>query len=217
LPYACLFGFFRGPDRNQTLFSHAAINDVFQLGQTDSELLAVARPFLEGACDNSLRGERAAHVGVKHLTIGVGGIDPRRTYRRWAEVLQNLNEALGEGLVITLLGSQNGAEMAKALLAVGAGWQMKIINKVQGLSLLASRDAIVRSHLFTGCDGGLLHLAHTTGTPTVSLFSWEAPELRLTPACQSDPIRNEYDINAIDPYLVASKIVYQLQRASSAR
>lgn len=210
LPYACLFGFFRGPDRNQTLFSHAAINDVFRLGQTDAELLAVARPFLEGARDNSLRGERAAHAGVKHLTIGVGGIDPRRTYRRWAEVLQNLNEALDEGLIVTLLGSQNGAEMAKALLAGGAGWQIKIINKVGGLSLLESRDAIVRSHLFVGCDGGLLHLAHTTGTPTVSLFSWEAPELRLSPACQSDSIQDSEDINRIEPGLVAKKIISKL-------
>jgi len=30
LPFACLFQYFHGPDRNQTLFSFAAINDGFQ-------------------------------------------------------------------------------------------------------------------------------------------------------------------------------------------
>jgi hypothetical protein len=210
LPYACLFGFFRGPDRNQTLFSHAAVNDVFQLGHTDAQLLAVARPFLEGSRDDTSRTKLNDEVGLKHITIGVGGIDPRRTYRRWPEVLNHLNEALGEGLIVTLLGSQNGADMAKQLLAARADWRLKLTSKVGSLSLLESRDAIVQSHLFAGCDGGLLHLAHTTGRPTVSLFSREAPRLRLSPACGSDPIQDPDDINRIEPSLVAQKIISKL-------
>lgn len=211
LPYACLFGFFRGPDRNQTLFSHAAINDVFNLGRTDAEILALARPFLEGPCDATSRRERSAEVGMKHITIGVGGIDPRRTYRRWPEVLNHLNLALGEGLTVTLLGSHNGSDMAKALFASGAGWRLKLNSKVGGLTLLESRDAIVRSHLFAGCDGGLMHLAHTTGTQTVSLFSVEDPVLRVTPACLSSSLQDEVDVNSIEPHSIASAILSKLQ------
>ena len=40
LPYACLYQYFNGPDRNQTRFSHAGVNKVFSLGLGADERVA---------------------------------------------------------------------------------------------------------------------------------------------------------------------------------
>lgn len=212
LPYACLFGFFRGPDRNQTLFSHAAINDVFNLGKTQEEILTCARPFLEKPSDENVRGRVFHPLDPGRISIGLGGIDPRRTYQRWPEVLSCLDLLTNKSLHVTLLGSCNGAAMAQSILSDASQWRLRISNEVGILTLMESRDRILESNLFVGCDGGLMHLAHTTGTPSVSLFSWESPTLRLTRACQSDPIQDGLDVNRIEPSLVAEKITSKLQR-----
>jgi len=211
LPYACLFGFFRGPDRNQTLFSHAAINDVFDLGKTREEILTCARPFLEKPSDENVRGRLLHPLDPGRISIGVGGIDPRRTYQRWPEVLSCLDLLSNESLHVTLLGSHNGADMAQSILSDAGQWRLRISNEVGVLTLMESRDRILESNLFVGCDGGLMHLAHTTGCRTITLFASENPRFFITPACQSGPVRDGLDVNGIEPILIAEKIISKLK------
>jgi heptosyltransferase-2 len=65
--------------------------------------------------------------------------------------------------------------------------------------------------LFVGCDGGLMHVAHTTETPSVTLFAHlESPHLRLTNRCRSLSIQSQGAVRDIAPDRIAGAIVERL-------
>jgi len=65
-----------------------------------------------------------------------------------------------------------------------------------------------------GADGGLMHVAHSTPTPSVSLFSdREPPYLRLTEQCHSIGIQSTGDVDEITPAAIMSAIRTQLAGA----
>jgi hypothetical protein len=215
LPYACLFQYFYGPDRNQTQFSHAAINDVFSLGHTPAEIAALSKPYL--ASDTSTPDAVRALIPTgRFIALSVGGMDANRTYRLWPEVLDRLDAQAEVALddaadTIVLLGSDNGAEMARALVQ-RAYRRLEVRSCVGRLSLLQSREIIAHAALFVGCDGGLMHVAHSTATPSVSLFSnREPPYLRLTRRCQSLGLASPGDVDAIRPETIVEAIGTQLR------
>ena len=111
---------------------------------------------------------------------------------------------------IVLLGSGNGLESARELCA-GAPGNVRIRSLVGELTFLQSREVVARAALFIGADGGLMHVAHSTATPSVSLFSdREPPYLRLTEACRSIGLQGGGDVDTIAPGLILDAALRQL-------
>lgn len=217
LPFACLFRYFHGPDRNQTQFSLAAVNDVFSLGLASDELFTRAKPYLRPESDLPEALAQQLPPGP-FIVLAMGGVEPRRTYAHWREFLQAYDIAYQPGMPasIVLLGSGNGADDAKAL-SQAKFVHLQLTSLVAQLTLRDAKRVITHASLFVGADGGLMHVAHTTPTPSVTLFAKaEPPYLRLTPGCQSTPLQTDSDVSAVDPAALSETVVDVL-RAAPAR
>lgn len=212
LPFACLFQYFHGPDRNQTLFSFAAINEVFNLGLNDQTLQQQAKPYLN--CQPiTYATVQTILPTMPFITLAVGGIDPRRTYSKWLQILTYLdnNPSHMHPTVFVLLGSENGVNIAKTIEQYSFK-HIQIVSLVNQLTLLQARAIIEQSKLFVGCDGGLMHIAHSTNTPSVTLFaSAESPDLRLTQSCHSISIHSTSTVDAIEVQNIIHAVRQQLR------
>lgn len=211
LPFACLFRFFHGPDRNQTQFSLAAVNDVFGLELAPDELFTQAKPYLRDETDLPAAVVNQMPAGP-FIVLAMGGVEPRRTYAHWRACLDAYDAAYAPGLPtgIVLLGSGNGADAARALMEAKFR-HLEMVSFVGQLTLRDAKRVIANAALFVGADGGLMHVAHTTRAPSVSLFAAaEPPYLRLTPRCQSTPLQTQSDVSALDPAELAETIVATL-------
>lgn len=211
-PYACLFQYFYGPDRNQTCFSYAAVNEVFSLGHTPDRIASIAKPYLAAGMRTRSSAQALLPAG-RFLAIAVGGMDANRTYPHWPQVLRLLDRSSAEEVpaTVVLLGSDNGTAMAEEILRT-VYETLEVRSYVGMLSLLQSREIVANASLFIGCDGGLMHVAHSTPTPSVSLFSnKEPPYLRLTAQCRSVGIQSTGDVKDIAPDAVAAAIAVQLR------
>lgn len=205
LPYACLFRFFDGPSRNQTHFSYAAISSIFRLGMTQDKIYDIAKPYLHTS-DKTSKSISHLIPNKEFLVISIGGIDPYRSYRRWPEFLNLLDNTTYETVptTIVLVGSDNGSEMEK-IINTGTFTRLKISSYVGKLSLLQTREVISKALVFVGCDGGLLHVAHSTSTPSISLFSNREPHhMWLTKKCHSTPIQSTGEDSLISPNEIAA-------------
>ena len=206
IPFVCLFRFFLGPDRNQILFSHFAMNHAFALNIDHDLIQKSAKPYIT---HHPQREEAIQGLLPKEpfIALGLGGIDPDRSYNQWLDFLQLLDQSSHPRLpkTIVLLGSDNGLKASKCLLE-HSFQQLKCIAQVGTLSLLESRAVICAADIFIGCDGGLMHLAHSTDTPSLTLFAKEPTYLRLTQACKSTPIQGGYNVNVINPQLILEKL-----------
>ncbi|MFJ2993963.1 glycosyltransferase family 9 protein [Pandoraea sp. NPDC087047] len=211
LPFACLFRYFHGPDRNQTQFSFAAVNDVFSLNLASDHLFASAKPYLRHEADLPEAIARQLPEGP-FLTLAMGGVEPRRTYAHWRAFLQAYDIAYQPGMPrgIVLLGSGNGVEAANALMDAKFV-NLRLASFVGSLTLRDAKRVIANAALFIGADGGLMHVAHTTRTPSVTLFAQaEPPYLRLTPLCRSTPLHTQSDVSEADPVELADTVVAAL-------
>lgn len=214
-PFASLFRYYvAGPDRNSTQFSFAAVNKVFDLGLRAETLSAVAKPYLREEPD--LPQELAAEfVSLgPFLTIGMGGAEPRRVYARWEACLRAYDEAFRPGMPggVVLLGAANGLADARALMKSRRFANLKLVSLVGELSLRDAKRVIANSELYVGADGDLMHVAHTTRTPSVTLFAAaESAHLRLTPRCRSTALQARSDVSAVDPRELARTIVDSLE------
>lgn len=219
-PFACLFQFFNGPDRNQTCFSFATVNAVFALGHTASELERRSKPYLSASA--ATRESVQPHLPAgPFIALATGGIDPDRTYHRWAELVDLLERSDDPRIprTLVLLGSDNGVDIARELCALRTQ-RVKMESLVGQLAFLQAREIVARAALFVGTDGGLMHVAHTTDTPSVSLFSFrEPPALRLTEACRSIGLQEHGNVDSIAPETIMNAIVSQLttERRASGR
>jgi Glycosyltransferase family 9 (heptosyltransferase) len=214
MPFACLFQYFYGPDRNQTLFSFAAVNDIFGIGHTDTKLCKLAKPYLHSS-EATRRSIRSRIPDAPAIALAVGGIDDNRTYRHWPRLLASLDAAADDSLPrrVVLLGSDNGRQAADEIMHHSFK-RLEVVSLVEQLSLLEAREVIGGSRLFVGCDGGLMHVAHSTETPSVTLFSHrEPPHLRLTTRCQSVGIQSTDAVSAIAPETIARAITRQCAAA----
>ncbi|MBV8627629.1 MAG: glycosyltransferase family 9 protein [Paraburkholderia sp.] len=211
LPYACLFQYFNGPDRNQTDFSYASVNDVFSLGHAASELQSISKPYLASKPD-TVESVQPFIPDTPFLALAVGGLDPNRTYGHWPAVLDLMDRSDDPRMLkrIVLLGSDNGLAMAEQLGAQRFR-NLQISSCVGKLSLLQTREVAARASLFVGADGGLMHVAHTTPAPSVSLFGIkEPPYLRLTAQCHSIGLQSEGNVDTIEPAEVMQAIARQI-------
>lgn len=199
-PLACLFGFFDGPPRSQASFSYAAFNRLYNLGLSDKVLLAKAKPYLCCSRETMDSIESILPKG-NFCVISVGGVDPYRTYEHWGTLLKLLDAVALELNIksVVLVGSSNGEADAKRLCSTNF-LNVDLFNFVGQLSLLQTRAVILRARVFTGCDGGLMHVTHSTDTPTVTLFSDKEPhQYWLTPACRSLPLQSSGKAGNIAP------------------
>ncbi|MFC5430396.1 glycosyltransferase family 9 protein [Paraburkholderia denitrificans] len=79
------------------------------------------------------------------------------------------------------------------------------------LAFLQAREIVAHAALFVGADGGLMHVAHSTSTPSVSLFSHrEPPYLRLTEACHSIGLQCGGNVDTIEPAQIMDAVRQQL-------
>jgi heptosyltransferase-2 len=218
VPFACLFGYFHGPARNQTLFSFAAVNEVFGLGLPDEALVRLAKPYLhqsDGA-RSALEGKRPVSPAI---ALSVGGIDENRSYRHWPAVLAMLDAMDDESIPrhIVLLGSDNGAD-AEADILRRRFQRLQVVSHVARSSLLEARAIIENSRLFVGCDGGLMHVAHSTSTPSVTLFaSGEQKRFFLTERCHSLGLQSPGGASEIAPEQIVQAIRRQLAASDRLR
>lgn len=209
LPFVSLFKYFDGPDRNQTLFSFASINQEFHLGLSQEEITHLAKPYLASSA-STMESVTGIVSDDPFITVGVGGIDEDRTYKKWIDFFKLLDESSFElPRTIVLLGAANGLEDVEKILSQSFS-HLKIISYVNQLSLLQSREVIQRSVLYIGCDGGLMHVAHTTSSPTISLFSKEPSYLRLTEQCHSTPLQSINNVNLIDATQIMDLVIQRL-------
>ena len=213
LPFASVFGFFNGPDRNQTCFSYAGINFIFDLNLSPAEIYNQAKPYLHAQSEVY---QSVAHLIPKEpfFTVAIGGIDTDRSYRHWPEFLHYLDrESSGEiPKMIVLVGSENGLEMNERITQEQFK-TLKIQTLVGQLTLLQAREIISKSQVYIGCDGGLMHVAHSTQAPSVTLFRAQEPHyLRLTKSCHSTPIQSTGECSAILPIQVIEQLKLSLSK-----
>lgn len=211
LPHACLYQYFNGPDRNQTCFSYAGVNDVFSLGYDVDELASISKPYLS-SCDATRDSVRPLLPAQPFIALAAGGVDPNRTYHRWPEFVDMLSRCDDARIPkeLAVLGSDNGTEIAQNLCARAPG-NVAIRSLTGKLAFLQAREIVAHAALFVGADGGLMHVAHSTSTPSVSLFSHrEPPYLRLTEACHSIGLQGSGNVDTIEPAQIMDAVLQQL-------
>ncbi len=195
LPYASLFDFFYGPDRNQTYFSYYAINNIFGLNYSEEYIKDNARSFLYSKMDNHLKIKKII-PNTKYISISIGGIDPLRIYNEWQEFF-HLLDTNGHNYCICLVGSSNGSTVAESIMAINYK-NLEVYSLVGKLSLIETFEVIKASIAFVGCDGGLLHVATAADTPCVALFGGDSPMgLRLTKRTRAIAIQSVNTVNNI--------------------
>ncbi|WP_233870758.1 glycosyltransferase family 9 protein [Paraburkholderia adhaesiva] len=205
LPFTSLVGWFI--DRrfyNKIQFSYYSWSRILGLSRSNAELQAEARVVM---------GSPIARAGLSQIVIAIGGKEADRTYLRWSEVLRLVDQdkKLSQ-YQYALIGSRNGLSEAQSLLSHKFE-NINLISYVNTLTLHQTREVVGNSILFMGADGGLMHVTHTTSTPTLALFSGEVdPRARYIDNqhfnCKF--IRSAGDVSEIDPTTVARELALAL-------
>lgn len=120
-----------------------------------------AFPFIHG----SVNFERDKVVVLHMATSWANRTWPKQ---HWSHLVKSLSTR-GYKILIVGRGSDMRADMISG-----------VINLVDRLSIRQVREIIKKSHVFVGMDSGLFHVAQSTDTPTVGLFTVANPEFRLT-------------------------------------
>lgn len=81
---------------------------------------------------------------------------------------------------------RNLAAKGYKILVVGRGGDFKpppiagVTNMIDKLNIPQIRELIAHSKMFIGTDSGLMHIAQTTSTPVIGMFTVANPEYRIT-------------------------------------
>ena len=208
-PFACISGNLMHVDYNRIQLGFFAINSLFKLNLSTSDLLVLTKPYLPRGSQELRVIKSPILLSNSYVVIALGGIDPQRTYGHWAELLQLLDEDIefSRKNDILFIGSANAQAMEDSLIK--RNWQrLRLHSYVNKVNFLENQNLIAESILFIGADGGLMHLAHTTKIPSVTLFNYKVnPSMRLTAACQSTSIRSNGGVSQIDPKHIYNAIV----------
>ena len=118
---------------------------------------------------------------------------------------------------IVLLGSDNGLQAASEIMRQRFD-RLQVVSQVARCSLLEASAIIESCRLFVGCDGGLMHVAHSTSTPSVTLFAQREPmRFFLTERCRSLGLQSPGGASEIAPKAVAEAIKKQLAETDRSR
>ncbi len=203
LPWVSLHDDFTGPNFHRGLFAARRLADLAHATPGAAELEGHARQKL-GPVDRTLAPPFEG--GDPAVALVVGGVHPDRTYAHWEQVMRELMAA---GLRrFALVGSGNGSAQAADLVRELAS-QAEVHDFTGRLTLAQTRAVLDRAAVTAAPDGGLMHLALTTRTALVSLFSGQiAPEWRLTADSLPMALRSDTgQVSDIPPAEVARLIL----------
>ncbi|WP_321961168.1 glycosyltransferase family 9 protein [Paraburkholderia sp. J7] len=203
--FTSLIGWYAGRNYNHIQFSYYSFNKILKCGVDGSDLYKSSRLVLDAPrCDAYASESRAGRVA-----ISVGGRESHRIYGKWADVLARLDN--DEGLSrfeYVLIGSDNGLKEANDLIGMQYR-NLKLTSLVGKLKIHECFSVIAQSRLFVGADGGLLHIAHAAGAPTIALFSNDIdPRTRYVENdfFKCSPLMGASDVTSIEPKDVVNVI-----------
>lgn len=212
ISFSCVSGHMMHVDYNHIQLGFIAINSLFKIGFTTAALLTQSKPYLPHSSKTRSEPHNPKTTTKPYIVIALGGRDPLRTYAHWDAVLRLLDENIefARRYDVFFIGSANAQSTTSTLMQMP--WQhIQPRSFVNTLDFLGNQLLIAHSALFIGADGGLMHLAHTTNTPSVTLFDAGVnPGMRLTPACQSISIQSDDEVSRIDPKNVYTAIIGQI-------
>lgn len=198
-PWISVHGFYTGPEFHRSEFAARRLSDALSDQLSSDDFFRHSRQKLR-ALPNG--GERSGAM-IK-IALVLGGVDPLRTYTRWLEVAHELGAH--KAVEITLLGSANGAHTARSF---EQSWRGTLHNWVGKTTLLECRQIIEGQDAVIACDGGMMHLAVTTTTELISLFSqsvepgWRLPPDKIATALQS----TQGGVDAIEPGEIVKRLM----------
>ena len=202
-PWLSMHGRFTGPDFHRAEFATRRIADFLALAPSPESFAWHARPKLGNDAED-LGDCRIPDFPPGTIALALGGVDARRTYLHWPEVVRYLQNA---GLCdIVLLGSANGLEAARQIMEQDDA-PGRIFDLVGKTSLAACRKVLSRCALAIAADGGLMHLAIAEQVPVISLFhsdeqprsQWFLPASEVARAIHS----TTRDVSDIEPHQIA--------------
>ena len=178
-PFAHVHGYFTGPEFNRALYGFYRLAQLLELPVSEPDIQAMACPSMRASAEEEAAVEQL-QLPSDAIVMAIGGVCDWRTYLQWPQVLRDLHAA-GVGRPVVLVGSDNGLAMRDQILQANTG--VTIIDRVARHSLGEVQALMRRCALVVCADGGLLHVAHTTGVPVVTLFAGICePRFRLTAA-----------------------------------
>ena len=198
LPWVSMHEYFTGPNFHRGLFAARRLADLAGIEASPQDLEHHAR--------QKLGPVAAGPEQPSDVALVMGGVHAGRCYRHWPAVVSELMAAGHRRFA--LVGSDNGRAQAEELVRAFAG-QAEIGDFTGRLSLAHTRAVLDRAAVTASPDGGLMHLALTTRTALVSLFSAQiAPQWRLPAADAAAALRSPTDqVSDIPPQQVAGMIL----------
>lgn len=214
LPWVSILESFTGPNFDRAGYATRRIADLLGLDLDPAEFSFHASQKLRPRLTGSDYDPHMAQVR-NSIAIGVGGADPVRTFAAWTTVIAELVRRGRREFL--LLGSDNGVAEAQRIERA-AGGSAHIHNFVGRCSVAQSHDLLSAARMVACTDGGLLHLAATTGTPIVALFaSTIRPEWRLSARPGAAAISSPtIDVNGISAHEVVEKMLQLGESAGAA-
>ena len=203
LSWISIFSKFSGPELNRALYSTKRIAEIFQKTLSPSELEFHACQKLDFHTDTEIRKT------PNSLLLTIGGVDQTRTYKDWYSIVLGLKH-LGIKNII-LVGSENGITYTDKIKTLNQD-DFKIQDYVGKTSLQECRKLMQTASIIIATDGGLMHLAVTSGTPTIGLFNqaikpvWRLPSKLLELSIQSKT-RDINDIPSQSVIDIVSKLI----------
>jgi hypothetical protein len=206
LPWVSILEDFTGPNFDRAAYAAQRLSDLLALDLGPAEFSLHTRQKLRQPLASADFEQQTQQLG-QAIALTVGGVDPLRTYKGWsALILQLMAHGQREFL---LVGSANGAAEAQQL-AQEFGSSALVHNHVGHCSLAQSHALLAAARVAVCTDGGLMHLAATTETPVLGLFSATIqPEWRLHPrAGVAFVCSNSADVNDVSvPELVEKTLL----------
>ena len=219
LPWLCIQGFYDVPDFSRMRWSTQRLMDWF--GWARDQNAAAGEPGFEAHARQKLwlaKGESNAAQSASQasrlqgsssrqhraLVLALGGVDPVRTYHRWPELLALLSP-LGFTSCLLIGKGEVARQSAQDLERVMKG-SMHIDNQINRTTLMECAQILARSQLLITADGGMMHLAISSGTRhIISLFTQGiAPEYRLPKDLIHQALQSvNQDLNLISPQEIA--------------
>lgn len=206
LPWVSILESFSGPDFHRAGYATQRLSDLLGLEMIPSEFVCHANQKLRPRLDSIDFKFQTAQV-KNAVALCLGGVDPLRTFTGWATVITELMQC-GKNEFL-LIGGDNGVSEARQIKQKFGNLAF-VHDYVGKCSIAQSHDLLAAALVVVCADGGLMHLAATTTTPIVALFSSTIqPEWRLLSrptaafVCSSSP-----DVNDISPQEIVGKICY---------
>jgi heptosyltransferase-2 len=192
LPWVSIFAEFTGPEVNRSLLSTLRLAELTntKLSQDAINRHSSQKLILSDSNVQSIKNK-------DYMVLAIGGVDMKRTYRGWNELLYEIEKKLKLKKVL-LVGSQNGLDDAVQIMA--QSHKLNIQNFVNETSLKECLSIMQKAKAIIAADGGLMHLAVSSEAPLISLFHneikplWRLPQ-RYLPFAISSSSEFVNDIN----------------------